>query len=134
MKILAPALLAAALLAAPAAAPAADPGLAPPVVRKSASKPASTAVPTPDNSSARKAPVANAVARPRPTAAPATSQDFRAALAAGKPPAEGSLDDGLIGVMSRLLAAGRCGEAVNLAASQRQAELAERARQICRTN
>ena len=102
------ALLAALSVAAPALAD--DSKLAPAVVRKPAPAPA-----------ARTAPTAN----PR---------DFQAALAAAAAQDGGdpSLDASLVGVMSQLIAAGRCGEATSLANRDRRKELAARVQQLCK--
>ncbi len=102
--------LAALALTAPALASAQD--LAPPVKRK---------------------PVAASTARsPQSPVRPASPQDYRAALSAAAQGGEDSaLDASLIGVMSNLLAAGRCAEAASLASRDGRKELASRAQQLC---
>lgn len=105
-----PVALAALLLSAPAVAAAQD--VAPPVKRK---------------------PVAASPA-PRPGAPVGREREFQAALSAtstqsGSDPA---LDTSLIRVMSRLMAAGRCGEATGLATRDGRKELASKAQQLCR--
>lgn len=61
-------------------------------------------------------------------------QDYAAALRA-VPPKPGArdtaLDDGLVTAMSRLMAAGRCGDATALASRSGRDQLAARARQLC---
>jgi hypothetical protein len=76
---------------------------------------------------------AKAPAAPRAAGA-ATPRDFQPALAAAAAQGGGdpALDASLVGVMSQLLAAGRCGEATSLANRDGRKELAERAQQLCK--
>lgn len=102
--------LAAFALAAPAAAPAQD--LAPAVKRK----PAATAP------------------APQQGAGATNERHYQAALSAasGQGSGDAALDTSLIRVMSRLLAAGRCGEAASLATRDGRKELASRAQELCK--
>ena len=106
---------------APAAAIAGGDRLAPAVVRKPA---------TPLGTASGRAPGA-----PAPSAsaqsAPAGADAIYSALAASAGGADSPLDKGLITAMSRLIAAGRCGDATALATGNRRVELAGRARQLC---
>ncbi|MFL6857324.1 MAG: hypothetical protein ACJ8EB_05385 [Allosphingosinicella sp.] len=129
MKSLAPALAAVALVAASAATASAAP-LAPPV---------SHAKPKPVAAAPAPAPATPSIAIPM-TAAPPPSpagggeQGFYAALTtaqAGQAGGDPLLDRGLATAMSRLMAAGRCGDAADLATHSAAPGLAARARQIC---
>jgi uncharacterized protein YdeI (BOF family) len=110
MKKLAVALVAL-ILAAPAHVAAQD--VAPPVKRK---------------------PVATGQAASQQARRPASAQDYQAALAAAaaQDGSEAALDGSLVRVMSRLLAAGRCGDAVSLATRDGREGLATRAQQLCK--
>jgi hypothetical protein len=117
-----------ALVALTLAAPAAAQDIAPPVKRKPVA--ASTAPATPQQSvTASPAPAA-------PPQAPRTGneRDIHAALSAvaAQSGGDAALDGGLIRVMSRLVAAGRCGDAVSLANRDGRKELASRAQQLCK--
>jgi hypothetical protein len=70
----------------------------------------------------------------RPVARTVSAQDYQAALtaAAAEDGGESALDGSLVRVMSRLLAAGRCGEAVGLATRDGRKALAGRAQQLCK--
>jgi hypothetical protein len=96
-----------ALVALALAAPAAAQETAPPVKRK---------------------PVAAA------PAAPQTERHYQSALtaAASQDGSDSALDASLIRGMSRLLAAGKCGEAASLATRDGRKELASRAQQLCK--
>lgn len=104
--------IAALLLAVPAGSSAQD--LAPAVKRKPA--PAATAP------------------APQPGVRTSSERDYQAALTAvaGQGGGDAALDKSLIRVMSRLLAAGRCGEAASLATRDGRNELASRAQQFCK--
>jgi hypothetical protein len=104
--------LAAFALTAPALAAAQD--IAPPVKRK---------------------PVPAATSRsPQSPVRPVGPQEYRAALTAVSAQGDGdpTLDSSLIGVMSNLLAAGRCAEAASLATRDGRKALASRAQQLCK--
>jgi hypothetical protein len=74
-----------------------------------------------------------ASAAPAPAARSMSERESIAALtAAAGPDGDSALDSSLIRGMSRLVAAGRCGEAASLAARDGRKELAARARQLCR--
>jgi hypothetical protein len=60
-----------------------------------------------------------------------SAQDFYTALAATGKSSDEALDRSLMTMMSRLMEAGRCGEAAALAARNGRAELSTRARQLC---
>ena len=125
--------LAAALAALAFAAPvlAASRDIAPAVKRK----PAATApVPTaPAATSTTPAATSTAPVAPQQAVRTGNERDYIAALtAAGQGGGDAALDTGLIRVMGRLLAAGRCGEATGLAARDGRKELAARARQLCK--
>lgn len=122
MKKLAVALVAF-VFATPVVAPAQD--IAPPVKRKSvASAPAAS----PQSVAPSTTPAA-----PRQAARPGSERDYIAALtAAAGQGGNAALDTSLIRVMSRLVAAGRCGEAASLAARDGRKELASRAQQLCK--
>lgn len=94
---------------APKAAPAAAPTAAP------------TAAPAP-------APAAQQIARP------GSQRDYQTVLTALTTQAgsDAALDTSLIRVMSRLIAAGQCGEATSLATRGGRKELASKAQQLCR--
>jgi hypothetical protein len=83
--------------------------------------------------SVKRKPVATQQSAPQPPRA-ASAQDYQAALAAAaaQDGGEAALDGGLVRVMSRLLAAGRCGEAVSLATRDGRKGLATRAQQFCK--
>jgi 2-oxoglutarate dehydrogenase E2 component (dihydrolipoamide succinyltransferase) len=135
MKTLVPALAALALAASSAAASGAQ--LAPPVSHakpKPAPVPAAAA-PAPAAPAATAPPiVVPVIAAGPPARASGTEQGFYAALMtaqAGQAGGDPLLDKGLATAMSRLMAAGRCGDAVDLATRSARPELAARARQIC---
>jgi hypothetical protein len=104
--------LAALALSAPAVAPAQD--VAPPVKRK----PVATTT----------APASQPAARTGSIVQYQNALTAAAAQGGGDP----ALDGGLIRVMSSLLAAGRCGDAVGLATRDGRKELASRAQQLCK--
>jgi hypothetical protein len=109
MKQLVPAFVALSL-AAPALA---APDIAPAVTRKPAAAPASAS------------PAAG-------TSRASNPRDYQAALVSAAPAGEdAALDRSVTGVMSHLLAAGRCDMAASLASANARAELATRARQLC---
>ena len=134
--------LAAFAFAAPSIAAAQD--IAPPVKRKpaatSSASSASSAAPQPVAASTAPAaapqPVATstAPAAPQPAVRTGSEREAQAALAAvaAQGGSDAALDTSLIRVMSRLVAAGRCGEAATLATRDGRKELAARARQLCR--
>jgi len=137
MKKLALALVAYAL-AAPSIAAAQD--IAPPVKRKpAATSPAPAVAQQP--AATPTAPAAPGAATPPAPAAAAqpavrtgSEREAQAALAAvaAQSGSDAALDTSLIRVMSRLVAAGRCGEAATLATRDGRKELAARAQQLCR--
>ncbi|HYW14859.1 MAG TPA: hypothetical protein VE891_01715 [Allosphingosinicella sp.] len=84
---------------------------------------------------AKRKPVASsaAPAAPQQTVRSASERDVQAALAsASGQSGDAALDTSLIRVMSRLVVAGRCGEAASLAARDGRRELAARAQQLCK--
>ncbi|HEX8380815.1 MAG TPA: hypothetical protein VF619_09750 [Allosphingosinicella sp.] len=123
MKKLAAALVAFAL-AVPAVSAAQD--IAPPVKRKPA---ATSTAPVAAPAAAPATPAA-----PRQAGRPANASDTHPALvaAAAQDGGDPSLDASLVRVMSRLVAAGRCGEAAGLASRDGRKELASRAQQLCK--
>lgn len=124
MKKLVVALVAIAF-AAPALAAAQD--VAPAVKRK----PAATS-PAPAATSTTPATSSTAPAAPQQAVRSGNERDYIAALTAAAGQGDAALDTSLIRVMSRLMSAGRCGEAVSLASRDGRKELASRAQQLCR--
>ena len=120
--------LAAFAFAAPSIAAAQD--IAPPVKRKpaatSSASYASSAAPQPVAASTAPA------AAPQPVATSTAPALAALAAVAAQGGSDAALDTSLIRVMSRLVAAGRCGEAATLATRDGRKELAARARQLCR--
>jgi hypothetical protein len=80
------------------------------------------------------APAAKRKPAPTAPAAPQREQHYQAALtaAASQDGGDAALDASLIRGMSRLLAAGKCGEAAGLATRDGRKELASRAQQLCK--
>jgi hypothetical protein len=115
---------------APTAPPAARQA-APAPVEPVASEPVAPASTVSPAQQVAPAPMA---ALPAPRAARTMSErDSYAALAAvGGQGSDAALDTSLIRVMSRLVAAGRCGEAAGLASRGGRKELASRAQQLCK--
>jgi hypothetical protein len=89
---------------------------------------ASTAPTAPKRSAA----TSRAPAAPQPAARSMSERDSYLALTAGAEQAGDALATSLIRVMSRLVAAGRCGEAASLASRDGRKELASRAQQLCK--
>lgn len=110
--------LAALTLSAPAIAVAPDKGLAPPVTR----------IP----SQARQACDPGSAACPQSNSAAGSAQRYRSALAGARPAEDPELNSGAARVMSDLMAAGRCGDAVALAKREGRSELAARAQELCK--
>jgi hypothetical protein len=78
---------------------------------------------------------AAAAPAPQQAARPVSERDYQAALtAAAAQGASGdpALDASLVQVMSRLIAAGQCGQAAGLASRGGHKELASRAQQLCK--
>jgi hypothetical protein len=135
--------LAALVLAAPAAA---APPLAPAVTRPPSaspapapSAPAATASSSPAATSAANGACGTAGREPCPSKRMTSSNpdDYRATLAASvtrQPGRDSTLDDGLVTAVSRLVAAGRCGDAATLATRSGQPGVAARATQLCAGN
>lgn len=123
---------------APGVAAAKDP-VAPPVVRKAPESrlpPASARAPATrrsDASGPRACGTAGAPACTATAALPGSAENYYAALAAAAAASDldPALDRGLMTAMSRLLAAGRCSDAVVLARRNGRSELAARAQQYC---
>jgi hypothetical protein len=123
MKTFVPA-LAALAFSISGAALAADPELAPPVVRKPAAKPLATpAAPAPASKAEAPSPA------PQGPAGPGAGERRPMPVAPGA--ADAALEDGVLTVVNRYIATGRCAEAVSLATANGQAELAERAKRSC---
>jgi hypothetical protein len=114
--------------AVPAAAPAAPRQAVPAPVAPIAVQPAAAASPAPA------APAPKASVAPQQAVRTASERDSLAALTAAAAQGGGdpALDSSLIRVMSRLVAAGRCGDAAGLAARDGRKELAARAQQLCK--
>jgi hypothetical protein len=130
MKSLAPALAAMALVAASAAI-ASGGQLAPPVSRAKPKATPGPAAPAPATPSVA---VPVMAVPPAPSPAGGGEQGFYAALMTAQPGQAGGdplLDRGLATAMSRMMAAGRCGDAAYLATHSAAPELAARARHIC---
>ena len=107
-------------------ATAAKPKLAPPVVRKASAKPVPASARTDGAPAAASGAPSPAPVAAKPTGAPS-------GLAAAQPPAaEAALDNGLVTVVNRLIATGRCAEAVDVATANGAADLAARAKASCR--
>jgi hypothetical protein len=111
-------------------------GLAPAVKRKpaaAATAPQQAAEPATERDNQATPSVASAPA-PQQAARRGSERDYQTALTAVATQGNGdaALDSSLIGVMSRLLAAGRCAEAAGLAARGGRKELASRAQQLCK--
>lgn len=127
--------LAALISATPAAA--ADEQVAPAVKRKpaapAAAAPQQAARPVGERDH-QSAPAAAAAPAPPQAARRGSERDYQTALAAvtAQGGDDAALDASLIRVMSRLLAAGQCGEAAGLAARGGRKELASRAQQLCK--
>lgn len=115
-----------------ATAPAAPRQAAPAPVAPIAAEPG---VPAPSAPAApQQVAAAPTVALPAPPAGRTMSErDSHAALAAvAAQGGDAALDTSLIRVMSRLVAAGRCGEAAGLASRNGRRELASKAQQLCK--
>jgi hypothetical protein len=127
MKKLAAALVAFAFTM-PAVSAAQD--IAPPVKRK----PAATSTGTSTDPVAAPAAPGVAPAVKPPVGRSANGRDSHPALvaAAAQDGTDPALDTSLVRVMSRLVAAGQCGEAATLAARDGRKELASRAQQLCK--
>lgn len=125
MKKLALMLVAMALAAPVAAAP----DVAPAVKRKPAATSTPPAPPQPNATGPTPPPIA-----PQPAVRALSERDSYLALTAGagQSGSDAALDTSLIRVMSRLVAAGRCGEAAALASRDGRKELASRAQQLCK--
>ena len=113
--------LAALALSAPAAAVPADKDVAPAVSRvpSKASGPAACGA----GGATPCAPAASSAGR---------AQRYRSALESVRPAGDIELNNGVTKVMGDLMAAGRCGDAVNLAKRDGRNALAARAEQLCR--
>jgi hypothetical protein len=113
--------LAALALCVPAAAVAADKDVAPAVTRAPSKESGPAAC-------------GSGGATPCPPAASSAgrAQRYRSALESARPAEALELNSGVAKVMSDLMAAGRCGEAVGLAKRDGRKELAARAEQLCK--
>lgn len=105
-------------LSAPAGAVAADKQVAPAATRSPAKTPQPGCNPA-DPASCQQPGVDRA-------------QLYRSALAPARPAEDVELSSGLTKVMGDLMAAGRCGDAVQLARRDGHGELAARAQQLCK--
>ncbi|MET1112644.1 MAG: hypothetical protein ABWX67_14075 [Allosphingosinicella sp.] len=113
-------------LAAPVAA---APDVAPAVKRKPAAASTPPAAPQPNATGPTPSPIA-----PQQAVRTLSERDSYHALtaAAGQSVSDSALDTSLIRVMSRLVSAGRCGEAATLASRDGRKDLAARAQQLCK--
>ncbi|HEX8126817.1 MAG TPA: hypothetical protein VF548_14680 [Allosphingosinicella sp.] len=113
--------LAVLVLSAPAAAVPAEKDVAPAVTRvpSKASGPAACG----STAASPCVPAASSAGR---------AQRYRSALEAVRPAGDLELNNGVTKVMSDLMAAGRCGDAVSLAKRDGRNDLAARAEQLCK--
>lgn len=112
--------LAALALSASAAAAAADKHLAPAVKRVPSAQPRQ---PSCDPATA---------SCPQIRPGGVSAHQYRSALRGAGPTEDVELDNGITNAMSRLMEAGRCADAVNLAKQAGRGELATRAQQLCK--
>jgi hypothetical protein len=107
-------------VSAPTAAAAADKRLAPAVTR----------IPAP--ASRQACDPAGGASCPQASSGAISAQQYRSALRGAAPAEDAELDNGMTNAMSRLMEAGRCADAVNLAKRAGRGELATRAQQLCK--